>query len=138
MLGLCLAMPLLAACGSGGSSSFPGPTVGPFAAVTVGTANNLGTVQVFEKGTINVNLPSVHWTIKTPSGGILSSSLPTAHLAQIGKCRTGQDCSATVGVFHAVKTGTVQLVATRKLCGPVNTCPPDKRTWKVNVVVVTH
>lgn len=141
---------VLAGTATGGHTAGPGtgaagtatPSAGPATAggatVTVGDADNGGSVNLAVGDQLVVVLASTYWHFATPdTTGVLADRGPaTVAASPPGHgCVPGAGCGTVTLRFTAVSAGQATVAADRTVCGEALACTGGNGAYRLHVVV---
>jgi hypothetical protein len=119
-------------------SATPRPTPTPRpggTSVTVSDADAGSTVELRPGDTLIVVLESTYWSpAEAPDPAVLVRVGDPA-ASPSGDCVPGGGCGTITARFRAVAAGQTDVVFARTVCGEALACPPDKREFRVAIVV---
>ncbi len=143
----CLAAGLAstAGCGTPGPggrpASTPSRTATPSTSgsptrLDIGPSSQGSTVHLGLGGRLRITLPSTYWGhVATSAPAVLGLTGTRTRPSRAPGCVPGQGCGAVVASFVALRPGTAEVSARRRLCGEDVLCPPAERRFWVRVVV---
>ncbi len=115
-----------------GASATPTPAG---AVVTVRDADAGSTVRLRPGDDLVVILGSTYWSESSaPDRGVLVQ-VGDPVVAPSGDCVPGGGCGTVTVRYRAVARGTTDVVFGRTVCGEALACPPDRREFRIAVVV---
>jgi hypothetical protein len=104
--------------------------------IAISDADNGRIVKITPGASVELKLRSTYWTIKGSSDPSILAAQGSPQIEPgLARCPPGSGCGSIVQSFTAITTGQAELSGERQVCGEAMRCPPERRNFKVTVVV---